>query len=41
MLLKEIFQKIYKANAEKIKKLRFFMKQNKKRIAAAEGRVQL
>jgi hypothetical protein len=40
MLLKEIFAKMYAQNKEKIKKLEFYMKANKKRIAKSENRIQ-
>jgi hypothetical protein len=38
-LLKEIFQKMFDANEERIKKLKFFMAENKKRISTSENRV--
>jgi len=40
MLLKEIFKKMYDSNKARIKKLEFFMKENKKRIERSEGRVE-
>ena len=40
MLLKEIFKKMYDSNKARIKKLEFFMKENKKRIERSEGRIQ-
>lgn len=39
MLLKEIFAKMYKQNKNKIKKLEFFMKENKRRINKSEQRI--
>lgn len=40
MLLKEIFQKMYESNANRIKKLKYFMKENKKRLDASEARIE-
>jgi division protein CdvB (Snf7/Vps24/ESCRT-III family) len=40
MLLKEIFQKMYDSNAARIKKLQYFMKENKKRLDASEARIE-
>ena len=40
MLLKEIFQKMYESNAARIKKLKYFMKENKKRLDASESRIE-
>mmetsp|Transcript_48915 Transcript_48915/g.153642 ORF Transcript_48915/g.153642 Transcript_48915/m.153642 type:complete len:431 (-) Transcript_48915:68-1360(-) len=40
MLLKEIFKKMYDSNAERIKKLEYFMKENHKRIEASEARIE-
>ena len=39
-LLKEIFDKMYEANAERIQKLQHFINENKQRISASEGRVE-
>ena len=39
MLLKEIFDKMYKQNKERIKKLEYFMRENKKRIRTSETRI--
>ena len=39
MLLKEVFKKMYDSNKARIKKLEFFMKENKKRIERSEGRI--
>ena len=40
MLLKEIFTKMYESNAARIKKLKYFMKENKKRLDASEARIE-
>ncbi len=40
MLLKEIFDKMYEQNKARIKKLEFFMKENKKRINKSEDRIE-
>ncbi len=39
-LLKEIFAKMYEANAGRIQKLQYFIKANKQRITTSESRVE-